>query len=65
MCAAMQQIQKQKASQEQERRKRAAEDVAKRAPAKKLALTLLKRGWKIGRPQLHIGLHLRNDEHWR
>ena len=34
---------------------RAAQQLAARAPAKKLALQLLAKGWRIGRPQMSVG----------
>lgn len=54
-CVA-QQVQGRQASYDQEARQRAADDMAKRMPSKRLALALIKRGWQIGRPQLHIGI---------
>ena len=37
------------------REKEAARQLLLRAPSRKLALALLKRGWKIGAPQVSVG----------
>ena len=41
-----------------EKQKEAARELLKRAPAKKLAGTLLKGGYQVGRPQLSVGRSL-------
>lgn len=40
---------------EAEKQKEAAREVVKRAPAKKLAGVLQKKGYQVGRPQLSVG----------
>ncbi len=40
------------------KQKEAAREVVKRAPAKKLAGSLLKKGYQVGRPQLSVGRSL-------
>ena len=51
----LQQIDAEEASSSVKAKNEAAEHLSKRAPFKRMALALLSRGWKIGRPQLHIG----------
>jgi len=41
----------------------AARQMALRAPAKKLAITLLNQGWRIGAPQVSIGQYLPPHPH--
>lgn len=51
---------------EAKKQKEAAREVVKRAPAKKLAGALLKKGYQVGRPQLSVGgllpLHLHDSQ---
>ena len=53
--APMQTIQAKQAQQRKAAQDDAARQVALRAPSKKLALQLLSKGWRIGRPQMSVG----------
>ena len=68
----LQTVQQKQAQQHKAQQELAARQLAERAPVKKLALQLLAKGWRIGRPQVSVGalsavsasLPLRSIVHW-